>query len=209
MVVNIPQLAEGKEVHAILTMEVTRHTLLPPDNTDLYVVPDAKTLPPEFKQYLSPSPLIESNHAADQGDRQATRRGSDQGLAPRPRDLRLGPQDDPVSERRPAHRLLGSPRQGPRRLQPVDLHVHRHLPGQRHSRPHRPDPRTTAIRNSIFATTRGGGIGFRPRSRARRISAASSRIRRFCRRATPSRFPCPERGPKPSACCQTISRAPI
>jgi transglutaminase-like putative cysteine protease len=63
MVVNIPQLAEGKEVHAILTMEIIRHTLLPPDNTDLYVVPDAKALPPEFKQYLSPSPLIESNHA--------------------------------------------------------------------------------------------------------------------------------------------------
>ena len=63
MVVNIPRVADGKEVHAILTMEVTRHTLLPPDETDLYVVPDAKTLPPDFKQYLSPSPLIESNHA--------------------------------------------------------------------------------------------------------------------------------------------------
>ena len=73
MVVNIPRVADGKEVHAILTMEITRHTLLPPDETDLYVVPDAKTLPPDFKQYLSPSPLIESNHAADQGDRQATR----------------------------------------------------------------------------------------------------------------------------------------
>ena len=62
MVVNIPQVAEGKEVHAILTLEITRHTLLPPEETDVYVVPDAKTLPPEFKQYLSPSPLIESNH---------------------------------------------------------------------------------------------------------------------------------------------------
>ncbi|MGO9109201.1 MAG: transglutaminase-like domain-containing protein [Thermoguttaceae bacterium] len=63
MVVNIPRVADGQEVHAILTMEITRHTLLPPEETDLYVVPDAKALPPDLKQYLSPSPLIESNHA--------------------------------------------------------------------------------------------------------------------------------------------------
>ena len=63
MIVNIPRVADGKEVHAILTIDVTRRTLLPPDETDLYVVPDAKSLQPDFKQYLSPSPLIESNHA--------------------------------------------------------------------------------------------------------------------------------------------------
>jgi len=62
MIVDIPRVADGNEVHAILTIEVARHTLLPPDETDLYVVPDAKTLPPEFKPYLGPSPLIESNH---------------------------------------------------------------------------------------------------------------------------------------------------
>ena len=62
MIVNIPRVAKGNEVHAILTVEVTRRTLLPPEETDLYVVPDAKSLPPEFKPYLSPSPLIESNH---------------------------------------------------------------------------------------------------------------------------------------------------
>ncbi len=63
MIVGIPRVADGKEVHAILTLAIERHTLLPPDETDLYVVPDAKKLPPDFKQYLSPSPLIESNHA--------------------------------------------------------------------------------------------------------------------------------------------------
>ena len=63
LIVNIPRLAEDKEVHALLTMEITRHTLLPPDETDLYVVPDVKALPPDFKQYLGPSPLIESNHS--------------------------------------------------------------------------------------------------------------------------------------------------
>jgi hypothetical protein len=62
MMINIPRIAAGQEVHALLTIEVTRYTLLPPDETDLYTVPDAKALPPEFRQYLSPSPLIESNH---------------------------------------------------------------------------------------------------------------------------------------------------
>jgi hypothetical protein len=63
MIVSIPRVADGKEVHAILTIDVTRRTLLPPDETDLYVVPDAKSLYSDFKQYLSPSPLIESSHA--------------------------------------------------------------------------------------------------------------------------------------------------
>ncbi len=63
MVVNIPRVADGEEVRAILTMEITRHTILPPNETDLYVVPDAKSLPAEVKQFLNPSPLIESNHA--------------------------------------------------------------------------------------------------------------------------------------------------
>jgi transglutaminase-like putative cysteine protease len=63
MVVNIPRVADGDEVHAILTFEVTRYTLTPPDDTDLYVAPDVKTLPADLRQYLNPSPLIESNHA--------------------------------------------------------------------------------------------------------------------------------------------------
>ncbi len=63
LIVNIPRVADGKEVHAIFTLEIVRRTLLPPDETDLYVVPDAKALPPDFKQYLGPSPLIESNHS--------------------------------------------------------------------------------------------------------------------------------------------------
>ncbi len=63
MVVNIPRVEDGKEVHAILTMVITRHTLLPPDDTDLYVAPDPKTLPADIKQFLNPSPLIESSHA--------------------------------------------------------------------------------------------------------------------------------------------------
>jgi hypothetical protein len=63
MIVAIPRVADGKEIRAILTLAIERHTLLPPDETDPYVVPDAKALPPDLKQYLNPSPLIESNHA--------------------------------------------------------------------------------------------------------------------------------------------------
>ena len=62
MIVNLPSMANGGEAHAILTVEVTRRTLLPPEETDFYGVPPAKSLPPEFKPYLNPSPLIESNH---------------------------------------------------------------------------------------------------------------------------------------------------
>jgi transglutaminase-like putative cysteine protease len=62
MVVVIPRVTPAADAHAILTLEVTRNTLLPPDNTEVYVLPEASKLPPEFKQYLSPSPLIESNH---------------------------------------------------------------------------------------------------------------------------------------------------
>ena len=61
MIVSIPRVADGKSVHALLIAEVTRHTLLPPANTDRLTVPDAKSLPAEFKAYLGPSPLIESS----------------------------------------------------------------------------------------------------------------------------------------------------
>ena len=62
MVVNLPRIADGKEAHAILSIEVTRHTILPPDEADVYVVPDAASLPADFKPYLNASPLIESGH---------------------------------------------------------------------------------------------------------------------------------------------------
>jgi hypothetical protein len=63
MVANFARVAPDKDAHAIVIVEVTRHMLLPPDDTDGLVAPDTKTLPEEFKQYLSPSlPMIESNH---------------------------------------------------------------------------------------------------------------------------------------------------
>ena len=62
MIVKIPALADGAEARAIITFEIERNTLLPPDNTDVYVAPDPKTLKGALKDYLGPSPTIESGH---------------------------------------------------------------------------------------------------------------------------------------------------
>jgi hypothetical protein len=57
---RIAQLPAGKEVKAIITFEVRRNIILPPDETDGYVFADAKKLA-TVRAYLVPSPLIESN----------------------------------------------------------------------------------------------------------------------------------------------------
>ena len=60
MNVRIPMLASGKEAKALVTVEIRRSTMLPPENTDRYVLPDEKKLPREIRLYLAPSPMIES-----------------------------------------------------------------------------------------------------------------------------------------------------
>jgi hypothetical protein len=60
MTVKIGQLAAGEEAKAIVTFEIRRSAILPPDKTDIYVLPDAKKLPREIQVYLVPSPKIES-----------------------------------------------------------------------------------------------------------------------------------------------------
>ena len=57
---NIGQLQAGTEAHAIVTYEIRRSAILPPEDTDQYVLPDAKKLPEKVKIYLAPSPKIES-----------------------------------------------------------------------------------------------------------------------------------------------------
>ena len=41
-------------------MEIRRSTILPPDNTDIYVMPDPEKLTRQIRRYLTPSPKIES-----------------------------------------------------------------------------------------------------------------------------------------------------
>jgi hypothetical protein len=63
MVVTIAQLAPGNEAKALVTYEVRRHALLPPEKTDIYVLPDPKKLPKEVRPYLLASPMIEVKNA--------------------------------------------------------------------------------------------------------------------------------------------------
>jgi len=62
MEVKIARLAAGEEARAVVTFEVTRTVQRPPQQTDALVVPNAKKLPAELRQYLSPSPYIEATH---------------------------------------------------------------------------------------------------------------------------------------------------
>ena len=190
MIVDIPRVADGKEVHAILTMEITRHTLLPPDETDLYVVPDAKTLPPDFKQYLSPSPLIESNHprikaiAKQLGEGQTKAWPHVRAIYDWVRKTIQYQKDAPLTG---CVEAIDKGSGDCNQLTSTFIAICRAsgIPA-----------RTVQIPGHCYPEfylddDKGRGIGSRPRFRARRISAASSRTRRSCRRATPFAFPCP------------------
>lgn len=60
MVIEIPLLPAGEEAHALVTFEVARNTLLPPDDTSEFTVP--KKLPRDVMIHTGPSPFIESRH---------------------------------------------------------------------------------------------------------------------------------------------------
>ncbi len=62
MHVKLGRLSAGQKAKALVTFEVRRSTLLPPEETDEFVLPDVKKLPPELRLYLAPSPLIESRN---------------------------------------------------------------------------------------------------------------------------------------------------
>jgi len=62
MVVRIPYLASGQEARAVVTFEIKRSAQLAPDDTDAYVLPDLRKLDRKVRQYLGPSPYIESRH---------------------------------------------------------------------------------------------------------------------------------------------------
>lgn len=60
MTMKIAQLGAGQEAKAIVTLEIKRRPILPPDEIDMYVLPDLKKLRPEIRAYLATSPKIES-----------------------------------------------------------------------------------------------------------------------------------------------------
>ena len=95
MTVKISQLSSGHEAKAIVVVEVRRSILLPPKNTDGYVLPDPDKLPREIRPYLTPSPKIESRDTKIRD--LAKEIGADrEGMGPRRGDLRLGPREDQV-----------------------------------------------------------------------------------------------------------------
>jgi len=60
MIINIPQIPAGETVRAVVTLEISRHSLLPPEATSGYVIP--KKLDKDTRPFLGPSPKIESRH---------------------------------------------------------------------------------------------------------------------------------------------------
>jgi hypothetical protein len=62
MIVRIPNLPSGEEAKAVVTFEVTRREILPPKETDGYVLPDVKKLDRKVRISLNPSPKIESRN---------------------------------------------------------------------------------------------------------------------------------------------------
>jgi len=63
MTINMPFIPPGDNCQAIVTIEITRHTLLAPEDTTIYRIPSPKKLPASVRGYLGPSPQIECNHA--------------------------------------------------------------------------------------------------------------------------------------------------
>lgn len=62
MVVTVPRLQAGQELHAILTLEIRRSAILPPEKTDRYRLPDVNKLDMKLRPYLGASPMIETRH---------------------------------------------------------------------------------------------------------------------------------------------------
>ncbi len=60
MVISVPYIPAGETVRAVVTLEISRYSLLPPENTSSYVVP--KKLDRDTRLLLAPSPKIESRH---------------------------------------------------------------------------------------------------------------------------------------------------
>lgn len=61
MVVVLPRLAKGTQASALLTLDITRRSQVPPTNTGVFRRAAASQLPTEILQYLRPSPGIEAD----------------------------------------------------------------------------------------------------------------------------------------------------
>lgn len=62
MIVQVPRLKQGDEARATVTLEITRHTLLPPADPSAYKLLAHPEKHRELLIYLNPSPFIESRN---------------------------------------------------------------------------------------------------------------------------------------------------
>jgi hypothetical protein len=60
MIVRIAKLPAGKQARALLTLDIHHSPVLAPEETDGFVLPEAKKLDRKIAPFLQPSPLIES-----------------------------------------------------------------------------------------------------------------------------------------------------
>ncbi len=62
MIVAVPRLKQGDEARATVTLEITRYTLVAPDDTAAYKLLDHPEKRSQLAPYLNPSPFIESRN---------------------------------------------------------------------------------------------------------------------------------------------------
>lgn len=62
MLITIPRIRSGDSAEVLITFEVNRHSILPPTETEGFVIPDSSDLPRELHRYLGESPYIEIRH---------------------------------------------------------------------------------------------------------------------------------------------------
>lgn len=62
MLIGMPVIPGGVEAKATITLEIRRFSQLPPPDTTIFVLPNDKKIAKDVRQYLLPSPLIETTH---------------------------------------------------------------------------------------------------------------------------------------------------
>ena len=62
MQLQLRSLIPARPVEIVVAFELQNFELLPPENTDHYVIPARNRVPQQYRQYLQPSPTIESNN---------------------------------------------------------------------------------------------------------------------------------------------------
>jgi hypothetical protein len=62
LVLTIPELPAGEEARAVVTVEIRRRSLLPPDDPGIFVKVSSKKLHKDIRVYLGPSPTIETQN---------------------------------------------------------------------------------------------------------------------------------------------------